>query len=96
VATLVIDKTGCVTLIRLAQGLCTELTVVHQRNRLKRILARLGKATKKVGEIILAKSDELIRVWVRGVDKSVGGQEGVLNEPEDAAEVVVDRARLWP
>ena len=62
-ATLVIDKTGCVTLIRLAQGLCTELTVVHQRNRLKRILGRLGKATKKVGEIILAKSDELIRVW---------------------------------
>jgi hypothetical protein len=69
VVALVIDKAGCVTLIRFALGLVAELAVVHQSNRLKRILARWGKTAKKVREIILAESDELIGVGVSRVDE---------------------------
>jgi hypothetical protein len=93
VQALVIDEAGCVTLIRLALCLVAELAVVHQSDRLKRILACLGEATEKVREVILAKGDELIRVGVRWVDKSVGRQESFLDEPENAAEIVVDRGR---
>jgi hypothetical protein len=48
--TRIIDEARRVALIRFALGLIAELAVVHQSNRLKRILARLDKAAEKVGD----------------------------------------------
>ena len=95
----VVDEAGGVTLVlrRPARGLVAERTVVHQSDRLKWV-ALWAKAVEKVRKVTraLSRSSELICVGVRWVDKGVGWQKSFLDEPEYAAKIVVDGARLRP
>ena len=95
----VIDKAGGVTLVlcRPAGGLVAERTVVHQGDRLK-CMALWAKAVEKVGKVTRGqpRPSELIRVGVVGVDKGVGWQKSFLDEPEDAAKIIVDGAGFRP